>query len=90
MIDNRPPAKCSCHDVADYDGEHDVIALLKKGERYVFIYNAETRLQMIQHLVKFAKNPELSLTWREAAAITEKIREDARREHEQKERELNG
>jgi hypothetical protein len=44
----------------------NVIALVKGGERYVFLYDDDSRAEAISVLGKFAANPELSFSWYDA------------------------
>jgi hypothetical protein len=58
--------------------ELNVLALIKGNERYVFIYDDESRQLLIDSLRDDAANPALSFTWFDAAVLTEKAREQAR------------
>ena len=51
-----------------------VIALVKGGERYVFLYDDDSRAEAISVLGKFAANPELSFSWYDAAVLGDKVR----------------
>jgi hypothetical protein len=53
--------------------EVNVLALVKDNERYLFIYDDKHRTGIIQTLGRFAGNPELSLTWKDAAWLRKKI-----------------
>ncbi|ASV73343.1 hypothetical protein THTE_0741 [Thermogutta terrifontis] len=59
--------------------EINVIALIKGGERYIFLYDDDNRLEMIRTLGRFAAHPELSFSWYDAAVLSQKIRQEARR-----------
>ncbi len=58
--------------------EFNVLALLKGRERYVFIYDDEAHEPLLDALRDQAADPHLSLTWFDAAILTEKAREQAR------------
>ncbi|MDO4569545.1 MAG: hypothetical protein Q4D38_04085 [Planctomycetia bacterium] len=53
-----------------------ILALTKGTERYVFMYNDETRSETFRTFARFATNPELSFTWYDAAVLSQKIRRD--------------
>ncbi|MBS0260648.1 MAG: hypothetical protein JSS02_01730 [Planctomycetes bacterium] len=52
----------------------NVVALVKDGERYIFLYDNESTPALLQTLGKFASNPELSFTWHDAAILSQKVR----------------
>ncbi len=55
----------------------NVLALIKGEERYIFLYNDENRREVLRVLGRFASNPELSLTWYDAAVLSQKVRRQA-------------
>ena len=55
----------------------NVLALVKGGERYVFLYDDASRAETLRVLGRFASNPELSFTWYDAAVLSQKIRQEA-------------
>ena len=57
--------------------EFNILALIKGEERYVFIYDDNSRAQLIDALRDQAADPGLTLTWFDAAVLTEKAREQA-------------
>jgi hypothetical protein len=57
--------------------EFNVLALIKGEERYVFIYDDDSRAELIDALRDQAADPGLTLTWFDAAVLTEKAREQA-------------
>ena len=57
--------------------ELNVVALIKGKERYVFIYDDESRQTLIDAFRDQAADPRLSLTWFDAAVLTGKAREQA-------------
>jgi len=52
----------------------NVLALVKNGERYVFLYDDDSPAALLQTLGRYAANPELSFTWYDAAILSQKIR----------------
>ncbi len=57
----------------------NVIALVKGGERYVFLYDDESRDQAIEALARHATNPQLSFSWYDAAVLGQKVRQNTPR-----------
>jgi hypothetical protein len=57
--------------------EINVLALVKGSERYVFLYDDESRAETLRVLGRFASNPELSFTWYDAAVLSQKIRQES-------------
>ena len=55
----------------------NVIALVKGEERYVFLFDDESREEAIRALARHAADPELSFSWYDAAVLAEKIRQAA-------------
>lgn len=55
----------------------EVLALVKGTERYVFLYDDESRAELLRTLGRYASNPELSFTWYDAALLSHKVRERA-------------
>lgn len=58
--------------------EFNVLALIKGEERYVFVYDDESRQSLIDAFRDQAADPRLSFTWFDAAVLTDKAREQAR------------
>ena len=59
--------------------EFNVLALVKGSERYVFIYDDESWEPLIEAFRDQAADPNLSLSWFDAAVLTDKAREQAAR-----------
>lgn len=57
----------------------NVIALVKGGERYVFLYDDESRDQALEALARHAANPDLSFSWHDAAVLGQKVRQSTPR-----------
>jgi len=57
----------------------NVIALVKGGERYVFLYDDESRDRVLEALARHAADPDLSFTWYDAAVLAQKVRQSSSR-----------
>jgi hypothetical protein len=57
--------------------ELNVLALVKGEERYIFVYDDDSRSELIDALRNQAASPRLSLTWFDALVLTRKAREQA-------------
>lgn len=55
-------------------GDINVLALAKGEERYLFLFNDETRAETLRMLGRYASNPDLSFSWYDAAVMSQKIR----------------
>ena len=53
----------------------NVMALVKGGERYIFLFDDNHRSECLRTLGKFASNKELSFTWYDAAVLSQKVRQ---------------
>jgi hypothetical protein len=58
--------------------ELSVLALIKGNEQYVFVYDDPGRPLLIDTFRQQAADPRLSLSWFDAAVLTDKAREQAR------------
>lgn len=58
--------------------EFNVLALIKGTERYVFVYDDDSRPSLIDALRDLAADPQSSFSWFDAAVLTDKAREQAR------------
>ena len=54
--------------------EFNVLALLKGNERYLFIYDDQSRDQLMDAFRDQAADPRLSFSWFDAAILSEKAR----------------
>lgn len=59
----------------------NVLALVKGSERYIFLYDDESRAETLRVLGRYASNPELSFTWYDAAVLSQKIRQECHKPH---------
>lgn len=57
--------------------EFNVLALIKGGERYIYVYDDASHSPLLETFRAQAANPELSLNWFDAAILTQKAREQA-------------
>ena len=57
----------------------NVIALVKGEERYVFLFDDDSRDAAIRALGRHAANPELNFSWYDAAVLAQKVRQSAPR-----------
>ena len=57
--------------------EFNVLALVKGAEHYIFIYDDDSRPQVIDAFRDQAADPTLSLNWFDAMVLTTKAREQA-------------
>jgi hypothetical protein len=55
--------------------EFNVLALVKGQERYIFVYDDDSRHQLIDTFRDLAADPNLSLNWFDAMVLTKKARE---------------
>jgi len=53
----------------------NVLRFVKGGETYVFTFDDENRINTCVLIAQFAANPELSLSWYDAAVLSKKVRE---------------
>ncbi|MDP3883303.1 MAG: hypothetical protein Q8Q48_04620 [Candidatus Staskawiczbacteria bacterium] len=60
----------------------NVLALVKGIERYVFLYDDVSRKEILKVLGRFASSPELSFTWYDAAVLSQKIRQEGKKQDE--------
>jgi hypothetical protein len=58
--------------------ELNILALIKGTERYVFVYDDESRESLIDAFRDQAADPRLSFSWFDAALLTRKARDQAR------------
>ena len=57
--------------------EFNVLALIKGTERYIYIYDDESRATLLDAFRNQAGDPQLSLNWFDAAVLSQKAREQA-------------
>lgn len=59
--------------------ELNVLALVKEGERWIFLYDGHSLPRLLQELGRAAADPELSFTWYDAAVLSQRARALAER-----------
>lgn len=52
----------------------NVLALVKNGERFVFLYDDESASTLLQTFGKYAADPELEFSWYDAAVMSQRVR----------------
>lgn len=52
----------------------NILALAKGEERYIFLYNDQSRNEALRTLGRYASNSELSFSWYDAAVMSQKVR----------------
>jgi hypothetical protein len=57
--------------------ELNVLALIKGNERYVYVYDDDSRQPLLEFFRAQAADPALSLTWFDAAVLTQKAHEQS-------------
>ena len=58
-------------------GDINIVAIVKGDERYVFMFDDDSRAEALRTLGRYASNPELSFSWYDAAVLSQKIRKSA-------------
>ena len=54
--------------------ELNVLALFKGAERFIFVYDDESRDGLVDELRDQAADPTVALNWFDAAVLTERVR----------------
>ncbi len=57
--------------------EFNILALVKGDEHYVYIYDDDSSLALLEAFRDQAADPELTLNWFDAAVLTQKAHEQA-------------
>jgi hypothetical protein len=52
----------------------NVLALVKEGERYVFLYDDDSAATLLQTFGRYAADKDLSFSWYDAAVLSQKVR----------------
>lgn len=52
----------------------NVLALVRDGHRYVFLYDDESVDSVLTKLGEYATDPELEFTWYDAAMLAQRVR----------------
>lgn len=54
--------------------EVNVLALVRNGERYIFLYDDDSAERLLQTFGRYAADPQLSFSWYDAAVLSQKVR----------------
>lgn len=54
--------------------EVNVLALVKGGEHFVFLYADDQRDECLRAIGRWAANPELTFSWYDVAVLSQKVR----------------
>jgi hypothetical protein len=57
--------------------ELNILALIKGQERYIFVYDDDSRSELLDAFRDQAADPRLSFNWFDAAVLTDKARAQA-------------
>ena len=60
--------------------ELNVLALIKGVERFIYVYDDGSREDLLDAVRNDAANPSVALNWFDAAVLTERARQQARKE----------
>lgn len=52
----------------------NVLALVRDGHRYVFLYDDHSIETVLAQLSEYASDPELDFTWYDAAVLAQRVR----------------
>ncbi len=53
----------------------NVLALVRNGQRYIFLYDDNSVRQVLSQLTEFAGDPELDFTLYDAATLSQRVRD---------------
>jgi hypothetical protein len=62
----------------------NVLALVRDGQRYIFLYDDQSVESVLATLAEYASDPELDFSWYDAAVLSQRVRR-LRLEHQQAE-----
>ncbi|MBV08920.1 hypothetical protein [Rubinisphaera sp.] len=54
--------------------EINVLALVKDGHRYIFLYDESSHDELLQTLGRNAADPDLNFSWYDAAVMSQRVR----------------
>ena len=58
--------------------ELNVLALFKGDERFIFVYDDESKNELIDEIRHRAADPSVAMNWFDAAVLTERVRNQER------------
>ena len=73
----RPYSGCGHREGGGVSRELNVLALFKGDERFIFVYDDESRDSLVDELRHKAADPAVALNWFDAAVLTERVRKPA-------------
>ena len=73
----RPQSDTAMVEGGGVSRELNVLALFKGEERFIFVYDDESRDGLIDELRHKAADPDVALNWFDAAVLTERVRHPA-------------
>lgn len=53
----------------------NVLALVRDGQRYIFLYDDKSVQQVLSQLAEFAGDPELDFSWYDASTLSQRVRD---------------
>ena len=56
----------------------NVLALVKGEERYIFLYDDESRQELLRMLGRFASRKDLAFSWYDCAVLANKVTQGAK------------
>ena len=71
---DTPPQEIDAHET-----RNQRIGAGKNSERYVFLYDDESRAETLRTFGRSASNPDLSFTWCDAAVLSRKVRQESQK-----------
>ena len=51
----------------------NVIACVREEQNYIFLYTDENKKEVLRTFARFASNPELNFSWRDATVLSQKV-----------------
>ena len=66
--------------------ELNVLALFKGNERFIFVYDDESRDELIDTIRDAAASPRTPINWFDAAVLTDRARQQGKESQEQQSR----
>lgn len=73
-VSSRDRHGAGCPGECVMDDGVNVLALVKNGERFVFLYDDESAPKLLQTFGKYAADPELEFSWYDAAVMSQRVR----------------
>jgi len=71
---NFPPVNPALNGAELMSRAVNVLALVRDGQRYVFMYDDNSVETVLAQLAEFANDPELDFTWYDAAMLSQRVR----------------